>query len=514
MDTGFLKSFLPEIFFSLAIFFQLIFNSRFINKVTFNFPIVYKETFYQTLVIFICLAFIYCNLRIEGFFSNYLFVNDAGCVVLKITVVFFTVLTLFFIIRSFSFQYINFFEYFTVFLLSFLGLLLLINASDILSAYLIIEMQALCFYILASFKRNSSFSTEAGLKYFISGSFISGIFLLGASLIYGCLGTLNFNLLNWLLIFDFGVELSFLRMLIGIGILLITFTLFFKIAAAPFHFWSPDVYEGAPLVSTMIFSIVPKVSLFIFFVRWILAISIFFLDIGVLFIVVSVLSVFFGTFFAIRQKRVKRLIIYSSIAQVGFLIAPFSSISVEGFSYVIFFLMIYLITSILVWGNLVSFYDSFNQVSKFSKKIPRIFFVSTLSGLSKVNKLSALSFIIIFFSISGIPPFSGFLAKIFIFLNLLDFNNFLGAFFLMLLNMVSVYYYIRIIKVVFFEVKNIDLNNLEFQMTYPTYQYRSTSFIIACLLTALIFVFVYPTFFFMVSHYAVLSFENNFFMIS
>ena len=199
---------------------------------------------------------------------------------------------------------------------------------------------------------------------------------------------------------------------------------------------------------------------------------------------------------------------------MGFLIAPFSSISVEGFSYVIFFLMIYLITSILVWGNLVSFYDSFNQASKFSKKVPRIFFVSTLSGLSKVNKLSALSFIIIFFSISGIPPFSGFLAKIFIFLNLLDFNNFLGAFFLMLLNMVSVYYYIRIIKVVFFEVKNIDLNNLEFQMTYPTYQYRSTSFIIACLLTALIFVFVYPTFFFMVSHYAVLSFENNFFMIS
>merc|ERR1711991_808855 len=147
----------------------------------------------------------------------------------------------------------------------------------------------------------------------------------------------------------------------------------------------------------MIFSIVPKVSLFIFFVRWILAISIFCIRFFVLFIVVSVLSVFFGTFFAIRQKRVKRLIIYSSIAQVGFLIAPFSSISVEGFSYVIFFLMIYLITSILVWGNLVSFYDSFNQVSKFSKKVPRIFFVSTLSGLSKVNKLSALSFIIIFF---------------------------------------------------------------------------------------------------------------------
>jgi NADH:ubiquinone oxidoreductase subunit 2 (subunit N) len=156
-----------------------------------------------------------------------LFVNDSGSCVLKISLIFFCILALFFIGRSFSLQHINFFEYFSVFLLSLLGLLLLINASDILSAYLIIEMQALCFYILASFKRNSSFSTEAGLKYFISGSFISGIFLLGASLIYGCLGTLNFNLLNWLLSFDFSPEFLFLKMLVITGILLITFTLFF-----------------------------------------------------------------------------------------------------------------------------------------------------------------------------------------------------------------------------------------------------------------------------------------------
>lgn len=514
MDTGFLKSFLPEIFFSLATFFQLVFNSRFVNKVTFNFPIIYKETFYQTLVIFICLFFVYCNLKIEGFFTNYLFVNEAGCRVLKLVVVFFTILTTFFITRSISFQSINFFEYFSVFLLSFLGLLLLISASDILSAYLIIEMQALCFYILASFKRGSSFSTEAGLKYFISGSFISGIFLLGASLIYGCLGSLNFNLLNWLLSFDFSVELLSLKALVALGILLVTFTLFFKIAAAPFHFWSPDVYEGAPLASTIIFSIIPKVSLFVFLVRWVFAVSTFFLDASVLFVFVSILSVFFGTFFAIRQKRVKRLVIYSSIAQVGFLIAPFSMVSVEGFSYLIFFLIVYLTTSILVWGNLVSFYESFNKVSTFSAKASRTFFISGLSGFSKVNKLSAISFIIIFFSISGIPPFSGFLAKIFIFLSLLDLKNFLGAFLLISLNIISVYYYIRIIKIVFFEVKGIDKNSLEFQMTYPTYQYESTSFILVCLLMSLIFIFVYPTFFFMISHYAVLSLENNFFIIS
>merc|ERR1712100_273010 len=127
--------------------------------------------------------------------------------------------------RSFSLQHINFFEYFSVFLLSLLGLLLLINASDILSAYLIIEMQALAFYVLASYKRNSSFSTEAGLKYFISGSFISGIFLLGCSLIYGAVGTLNFNDLSLLLSFKLNGSLENLNYILTLGVLLIVFTL-------------------------------------------------------------------------------------------------------------------------------------------------------------------------------------------------------------------------------------------------------------------------------------------------
>jgi len=511
MDTGFLKSFLPEIYFSMAIFFQLIFNSRFINKVSFNFPIVYKENFYQTLVMFVCLILLYFNLKIEGFFSNFLFVNDEGAVFLKVIVVFFTGLALFFINLSFSLQFINFFEYFSIFLLSFLGLLLLINVSDIISAYLIIEMQALCFYILASFKRNSSFSTEAGLKYFVSGSFISGIFLLGASVVYGCLGTLNFNLLSWLLSFDFDIEFSFLKLAIMTGILLITFALFFKVSAVPFHFWAPDVYEGAPLASTIVFSIIPKVSLFVFLIRWILAISVFFSDIRALFLIVGILSVVLGTFFAIRQKRVKRLLIYSSIAQVGFLIVSFHSLNIEGFSSLVFFLIIYLITSILVWGNLVLFYNSAGNAGL---KYISTFFISGLTGLAKVNPLAALSFVIIFFSISGIPPLSGFLAKIFIFFNLLNFESFGSAILLILFNMVSVYYYIRIIKVILFEVKGIDRNNIKFQMTYQVCQHELIFLLVVSLLLLLVFIFVYPSFFLMVAQYIVLSLENNYFVIS
>ena len=136
MDTIIFQSFIPELFLSLSILFQLIFNVKLINNSKYNYPIVDREVFYQTFFILICLFFLYTNLKIEGFLSNFLFFNDEGAR---------------------------------------------------------IEMQSLCFYILASFKRNSSFSTEAGLKYFISSAFISGVFLFGSSLIYGMLGTLSFN---------------------------------------------------------------------------------------------------------------------------------------------------------------------------------------------------------------------------------------------------------------------------------------------------------------------------------
>jgi len=507
MDTAILKSFLPEIFFSLSILLQILYNSRFINILEFNFPIIYKETFFQTFFILLCLTFLFYNLKIEGFFFNFLFVSDAGSVFLKTFLSLFSVASLFFIGRSLCLQGINFFEYFTVFLLSFFALLLLTNATDILSAYLIVEMQALSFYILASFKRDSSFATEAGLKYFIAGSFISGIFLFGASIVYGCLGTLNFNSLSSLLVFEISKECESLKILVLIGVLLITITLFFKIAAAPFHFWSPDVYEGAPLASTIIFSIIPKISLFIFFIRWIFAISTIFLDINFLFLLIGVLSAFLGTLFAIRQKRTKRLIIYSSLAQVGFLVVPFFSFSIDSFSYLFFFLFIYLITSLLVWGNLVGFYTNFYSFHNYTSQL-QTFYISNLVGLFNVNKLQALSFVIIFFSISGIPPFSGFLAKILIFLNLVELKQILVASIMIVLNMISVYYYTRIIKITLFESKSISTQNLEFQTTYKNHLYEFSAFILVFLMLLLLYVYFYPTVFFLGSQFSALGLEQ------
>ena len=222
MDSILLKSFIPEIFLSLSILFQLVFNARLVNSLKFNYPLIDKEVFWQTFFILACVLLLLFNLKINSYFSTFIFLNAESGRLLKMMFIFSCLSSSFVILRSFVLQNLNFFEYFSVFLLAILSLLLLVSSCDLISTYLVIEMQALCFYILASFRRNSAFSTEAGLKYFVSGSFISGLFLFGASLIYGCLGTLNFNHLSLLLSFSFNEELSYIKYFILIGILLVT----------------------------------------------------------------------------------------------------------------------------------------------------------------------------------------------------------------------------------------------------------------------------------------------------
>jgi len=505
MDSVILKSFLPEIFLSLAILSQLIYNARVINNLHFNFPVVDKEAFWQTFFILFCLTALLLNLRIEGFFTTFLFLNDEGGRVVKIMLVLSSMLALFVIYRSFSIQKLNFFEYFSIFLLSLFSLLLLISCSDLISTYLVIEMQALCFYILASFRRNSAFSTEAGLKYFISGSFISGIFLFGCSLIYGGLGTLNFNNLSLLLASPFSEEFLYIKMLVLIGILLVTITFLFKVAAAPFHFWSPDVYEGSPLSTTVIFSIVPKLVIFNFFIKWLSVISSMFVDVKNVLVLVGIVSVFFGTFFALKQKRVKRLVIFSSIAQVGFIVAALSTNSVEGLSSVYFFLIIYIITSVLVWNHLSLFYSFQKENAVFNKTSATPLFLSSFSNFFKVNSLWAFSFILMFFSIAGIPPLSGFLAKVFVLVGLIDSNEIIGSIFLIMISAISVFYYLRVIKVIYFESKNLKLNAYQFKTVYSTGLFSFDCMIIASLLFVLLILFFYPSPLLLICQYLVIN---------
>jgi len=506
MDAIILKSFLPEIFLSVAIFFQLLFNVRLRTKLNFNFPVIDQELFTQTFFILFCLVMLLCNLKIEGSFSNFLFLNDEGSRCIKILFIFSCLLVLVVIFRSFYSQKLNFFEFFSIFLFSIFSSLLLLSSADLLSAYLAIEMQALCFYILASFRRDSAFSTEAGLKYFISGSFISCIFLLGASLIYGALGTLNFNSLALLLSFPFEQDLIHLKFFVILGCLLIIITLLFKVSAAPFHFWSPDVYEGAPLSATVIFSVLPKLVIFTFLVRWVFTLSDTFFDLQSIFVFCGILSVFIGTFFALKQKRIKRLFIYSSIAQVGFLVAAIGTNNLEGFFSLFFFLIIYTITSILLWGHFVVLYNFQNSIDNFYQKNSTPLFLSSLSNIFKNNKVWAFSFILIFFSVAGIPPLSGFLAKMFVILGLMETNQMIISILLIIISVVSVFYYIRVIKIIFFETKDLKINNSKLLqlITLDTF-FDLDCFIFAVCLFFLIFFFFEPTFLLILSQYIVLS---------
>jgi len=505
MDLIILKSFIPEIFLSFCILSQLVFNAYLINNLRYNFPIIDKEIFWQTTFILFCLLFLLINSKIEGFFSNFIFLNDSGSRYIKILFVFSCLSVLLILIRSFKLQKLNFFEYFTIFLLSILSLLLLISASDMLSAYLVIEMQALSFYILASFRRNSAFSTEAGLKYFISGSFISGIFLFGCSLIYGTLGTLNFNHLNLLLAFPIESNFGYLSTFLLIGILMVTITFLFKVSAVPFHFWSPDVYEGAPLASTVVFSIIPKLALFHFFIKWLTLVSESFLELKSLLLISGLLSVFIGAFFAIRQKRLKRLVIYSSIAQVGFLIAALSGNTVNSLVGIYFFLIIYIITSVLVWSHFSNFYGFQEKSLIFFNRSQTPLFLSSLSNFFKINKLWALSFVIIFFSIAGIPPLSGFLSKILILFGLIESNQLLGSLILILISAVSVFYYLRVIKIIFFESKNSNSKNESVQIIFNSQYFNLDCLLIAIFLFLLIFLFFYPSYLLLICHYIVLG---------
>ena len=505
MDSIILKSFIPEIFLSLSILFQLVFNARLINNLKFNFPIIDQETFWQTTFILLCVILLLSNMKIEGMFSTFLFLNDESGRIVKIILLSSSFLGLFAIFRSFTIQNLNFFEYFPIFLLSVLALMLLVSCSDLISAYLVIEMQALCFYVLASFRRDSAFSTEAGLKYFISGAFISGIFLFGASLIYGGLGTLNFNHMSLLLSFPLENEFSHLKTFVLIGVLLVTITLLFKVAAAPFHFWSPDVYEGSPLSSTVIFSIVPKIVIFSFFIKWVSVISILFVDIKDFLVFVGIISVFTGTFFALRQKRMKRLIIFSSIAQVGFLVGALATNSVDGFAAIYFFLIIYILTSILVWNHVALFYNFQKEIKNFSRKMATPLFLSSLSNFFKFNGLWSFSFILMFFSIAGIPPLSGFLSKIFILFGLINADQLMGAISLIMISAVSVFYYIRVIKVVFFESKEAKARNDEFQTIFKVNLFDFDCLVISVCLFSLIYFFFYPSTLLLLCQYIVLS---------
>lgn len=492
MDTLILKAFLPETFFSLALLYQLIVNTKNVNNLKYNFPLIEKEVLYQNLFILFGLMVFFNDLKIEGYLGTYLLVSNDTISLAKQLFIGVSILTVIVIHQSHIFQKINFTEFYSLFFLSILGLLLMISTSDLLLFYLAMESQALCFYVLGASNRSSLFSIEAGLKYFISGSFMSGLYLLGVSFIYSSTGTININDLSLLLTFDLSSYNSEMVLFFNIGVILVIITLLFKLACAPFHFWSPDVYDGAPIYGTILFSVVPKIPLYFFLIKFLASLSQLNDLLSPILLYCGISSIVIGTFFALSQIRLKRLIVYSSVVQTGFLVASLSTMSLTGYTNSIFFLILYMITSLLIWGHFVIFYLFSFKTNFFFNKESNSLFLSTMGNLFKYNPLWAFFFVVILFSIGGIPPLTGFLSKMLVVFSLIAQNYFFESIVIVVVSSVSVYYYIRMLKVMFFEpTKKVQLE--EFKINYSENELNVLLILLITLILFLLVMFYNPT---------------------
>ena len=325
-------------------------------------------------------------------------------------------------------------EYPVIILASTLGMILMISSYDLIIFYLGLELQSLCLYILASFKRHEERSTEAGLKYFVLSALASGILLYGCSLIYGFTGSTNFEIIS--------TSLKEANTGAVFGLVFIIVALAFKVSAVPFHMWTPDVYEGSPTSVTSFFALVPKIAAMSVFIRFMYVPFVNLIDQWqTIIIFLSIASMVFGAVAAIGQTNIKRLMAYSSIGHMGYALAGLASGTNSGIQSTIIYLTIYLVMNLGAFGCI------------FMMKRENVYYenINDLSGLSKNHPLIALSFLIILFSLAGIPPLAGFFAKFYVFMAVIESKMYALAIIGLVTTVVSAFYYLRIIKIIYFD---------------------------------------------------------------
>lgn len=525
-------------------------------------------------------------------------------------------------------QRFNNFEYVLLILFSVLGLFVLCAANDLITAYLAIELQSLAFYVLAAFKKNSSFSIDAGLKYFILGSFASGLFLFGSSLLYGITGTINFEEFKDLLFYikpgcsnsilvdsievENFLELSYLNLvmenfkydlslylvnnseifllfpslmeggcniensadvlfyfiflvekvrfilfylffyfknfdlgfsvlefynstgdihseivnskfltilsicdiaeiylinpffseislnveLIKFALLFILISLCFKLAIAPFHMWSPDVYESSPSSSTFFFSVVPKLAIFLLILRIFYFSFYGFVDSWKYILSgMILLSVIIGSFGGVFQRKLKSLLVYSSISHMGYTLIAFSSGSFDNIQMLFCYLVVYSFSGLCVWSIFMLTRVKQDRLLKQNKDL------TDLVLLGKSNYTLAIFFVLVLFSIAGFPPLIGFLVKINIFLTAVESSMYFVAAISIFCSVIATFYYIRIVKILYFEKLLVG------RLYYPSDS--GSVIILAFLFWFVLFLFMNPNLLFLISYKFGLLFPSS-----
>ncbi len=436
-----------------------------------------KNSYLKTInaVIFsllITILLIFFNIDVKFAHYDELFSNNSLIQFFKIIIIIGSLLSLIISKNYFIELKIDKFEVPILLMFSTIGMLILVSSNNLMLMYLAIELQSLPLYVLAALKRDSLVSAESGVKYFILGALSSGILLYGCSLIYGFTGTTSFEgiylSLNQLDNLNLGIIFGLVFILVGLA---------FKVSAVPFHMWTPDVYEGSPTSITAFFAIVPKIAAVVLIYRFCLEpFGNFYREWSQIIIFLSISSMFVGAIAAIAQNSLKRLLAYSSIGHIGYVLIALAAGNQESIKAVAIYMFAYMIMNVAIFAIILSLKSSKGFVEN----------INELSGLSKSNPIIGLSITAIMLSMAGIPPFIGFFSKFYIFVAALNKGLIVLSILGVLASVISAYYYLRIIKVIYFE----DLNeNQNFSFSIST---QSKLILIIMLFIMSFFVF-YPS---------------------
>jgi NADH-quinone oxidoreductase subunit N len=330
------------------------------------------------------------------------------------------------------------FEFPVLLVLCTLGILLMISANDLIALYLGLELQSLAIYVIAAINRDSVKSTEAGLKYFVLGALSSGMLLYGMSLVYGFTGHTHFGEIAQALMVDGARSLGLI-----FGLVFILAGIAFKISAVPFHMWTPDVYEGAPTPVTAFLASAPKVAAMAMMTRIVItAFQPVMADWQQVVVFISIASMLLGSFAAIGQTNIKRLMAYSSIGHMGYALVGLAAGTQVGVSGVMLYMLIYMVMTLGSFAIIMSMRRKDGTVVEN---------VADLAGLSATNPFMATVLTILMFSLAGIPPLAGFFGKYFVFIAAIEAKLYALAIIGVLASVVGAYYYLRVVKLMWFD---------------------------------------------------------------
>ena len=451
---------LPEIFLTLSIFSMLMLGVFLKN----SFNLIFNLS---SIIIIITIAIIFNRPNFEEKIFLDSFTRDKFSNFFKILIL---ISSLFVLNTSKNYiidKSLNKFEYPIIILLSILGMFFMVSSNDIIIFYLGLELQSLSLYILASIDRDNLKSSESGIKYFVLSALSSGLLLYGCSLLYGFTGSTNFDLIpSELNKENTGAVFAMVFILVGLA---------FKISAVPFHMWTPDVYEGAPTSITSYFAVVPKVAGLAVLIKFMfIPFSNIISEWQTIIIFISISSMILGAIAAIGQTNIKRLLAYSSIGHIGYALAGVATGNILGYQSAIVYITIYVIMNIGIFSCLYLL----KKDGEYKENI------SDLSGVSKKHPLLALSFLIILFSLAGIPPLGGFFAKFYVFSAVLEQKMFTLAIIGLLTTVISAFYYLKIVKIIYFDDSAISFDAIKNKTA-------QTSILISCAI--LLTFFLYPS---------------------